>query len=63
MTQDDRPIAEQLAAFNETRRRMLDGRPFDPEGVEALLPPWGAPGGRGPDPMAAHPPSGPGLDH
>lgn len=43
-------VASQLAAFNEERRKQLDGVPIDPEGVLELLPPWGTPGGMGPEP-------------
>lgn len=43
-------LRDQLAAFNEERRKQLDGVPIDPEGVFDLLPPWGTPGGMGPGP-------------
>lgn len=35
-TQPD--LAAELAAFNEARRKLLRGKPIDPEGVEALMP-------------------------
>jgi hypothetical protein len=37
-TTDDTPptLADQLHAFNEARRQVLQGRPIDPEGEGAL---------------------------
>ncbi len=32
-------LRDQLAAFNEQRRRFLGGKPIDPEGEPALMPP------------------------
>lgn len=31
-------IASELAAFNAERRALLNGKPIDPEGEEALMP-------------------------
>lgn len=43
-------LRDELAAFNEERRRQLGNKPIDREGEPELLPPWGTPGGMGPEP-------------